>query len=250
MPVVPLINNEDLLGNGESELAQVIPVQDAVNKLIADLMVASELSAVRQRWATGMAIPKDPETGQPIEPFENAVKRLWVNPDKDVTFGEFGTTDLSNITKAIDMFVMHLSSQSRTPPHYLNTGSTAGLSGESIKAAETGLVAKTNAKKLGYGDFWETVMRLAHKIAADTDGDAVDLETIWRDSESRTESEHIDAVGKKRQMLGISRRQAWEDAGYTPAQQQRMLVDLADEDLALPDIDGASDAGDDAEEPV
>ena len=234
VPVVPLVNNEDLLGRGESELRQAIPVQDAINKLIADLMVASEYGAMKQRWATGMVIPKNPDTGQPIESFEDVIKkRLWVNPDKDVEFGEFDTTDLSNITGAIDMFVMHLSSQSRTPPHYLNTGSTAGLSGESIKAAETGLVSKTNAKKPGLGDSWERSARIAHRIAGNTTEAAAALEVIWKDSESRTESEHIDAVGKKRQMLGISRRQAWEDAGYTPQQMNRMEIDLADEALVL-----------------
>src|SRR5690606_8556184 len=54
VPVVPLLNNPTLLGEGRSDLEQVIPVQDAVNKLLSDMIVASEFAAFRQRWATGL----------------------------------------------------------------------------------------------------------------------------------------------------------------------------------------------------
>ena len=77
--------------------------QDAINKYRADALVASEFAAFRQRWAIGIDIPVDPETGRPIEPFKPAVDRLWTFPrpdpeDPNQAFpqvGEFAATDPS-----------------------------------------------------------------------------------------------------------------------------------------------------------
>lgn len=231
VPVVPFYNDRRMLTGGRSELRDAVPVQDAINKLTMDLIIASEFSSIRQRWATGMEVPTDPTTNEPIEPWEAAVRRLWIAEDPDTRFGEFGVTDLSNIVTAIRHFVNNLSSKTRTPPHYLTDNSSAGLSGESIKAAETGLVSKVRSKMTEFGESWEEVLRLAFAVIGDDRSGVFDSETIWADPESRTESEHIDAVGKKVALLGIPRRQAWEDADYTPAQIARMEAMLADDVL-------------------
>jgi hypothetical protein len=47
----------------------MVPLQDGVNKLITDMLVASEFAAFRQRWVTGIEIPRD-ENNNPIEPFK------------------------------------------------------------------------------------------------------------------------------------------------------------------------------------
>jgi len=127
VPIVALPNRARLLIEHRSEIASVLPVQDAVNKLVADMMVASEFAAFRQRWATGLEIPTDPVTGKPVEPFRAAVDRMWMaNPPKDkigqpigeVRFGEFGISDLEPYTRAVELLVQHIASQTRTPPHY------------------------------------------------------------------------------------------------------------------------------------
>jgi hypothetical protein len=59
VPVVPFVNRPRLSRPfGESELADVIPLADAVNKLATDMMVTSEFSASKRRWATGLEIPQ------------------------------------------------------------------------------------------------------------------------------------------------------------------------------------------------
>lgn len=224
VPVVPLVNRPRTLGDGESEIAGVIPLQDAANKLLSDLLVASEFGAFKQRWATGLEIPTDPETGAPIEPFNGAVSRLWVAESETTKFGEFTATDLRNYVVAIDLIVSHIASQTRTPPHYLNP-SADRLSGESIKAAETGLVAKVKRKQRHFGEAWEEVLRLAFAVTGDPRAAATSAETIWADPESRTESEHVDAVAK-RQAIGVPWPQLMEDLGYSPQQIERMRAQL------------------------
>jgi hypothetical protein len=222
VPVVQLPNRPRLLRPGRSEIAGVIPVQDAVNKLIADMMVASEFQAFRQRWATGLEIPTIfDDNGDPL-PADEALKKTWKHAvDRllwttapDTKFGEFTATDLAPFVTAVEMLVQHVASQTRTPPHYFYL-SGQFPSGESIKSAETGLVAKVLRKERFYGEAWEEVMRLAFAVEGD-DRKAADYsaEVIWADPESRTESEHVDAVTKKA-ALGVPLQQIYEDLGYS-----------------------------------
>lgn len=238
VPIVELPNRPRLLKPARSELECVIPLQDAVNKLITDMLVASEYGAFRQKWATGIEIPKDPVTGQEIEPFRVAVERFIVAPpaeqgEQPGQFGEFSQTDLSNFVGAIDMIVSHIASQSRTPPHYLST-SADRLSGESIKSAETGLVAKARDKQLYFGEACEEALRLCFQIMGDDRANYVGAETMWKDPETRSESELVDAVGKKVTLLQVPIEQAWQDVGYSPVQIAQMKAMKLTQDLFAP----------------
>lgn len=219
VPVVPFINRPRLDPWGYSELVGVIPMQDAVNKLVADMMVASEFVALPQRFATGLEIQHDPVTNQPIDPF-GAVARLWQTEQDNVTFGQFPNANLDTYVQAIELLIQHVASQSATPPHYFYLRGQFP-SGESIKSAEAGLVAKALDRCRTFGESWEEVMRLAFKVSGDdAKAKAFNAETIWGDVEVRTESEHVDATQKKG-ALGIPEEQLWEDLGYTPQQIDR-----------------------------
>ncbi|GAG49762.1 unnamed protein product, partial [marine sediment metagenome] len=139
-----------------------------------DMMVASEFQAFRQRWATGLEIPTIfDDDGNPL-PADEALKKTWKHAvdrllwttDPDTKFGEFSATDLAPFVTAIEMLVQHIASQTRTPPHYFYL-SGQFPSGESIKSAETGLVAKVLRKERFYGEAWEEVMRLAFAVQGD-----------------------------------------------------------------------------------
>jgi hypothetical protein len=220
VPIIPIVNRPRLLPRhtteGDSEITDVIPLQDAVNKILLDMLVASEFGAFRQRWTTGLDIPTDPDTNLPIEPFKPAVDRLWISENPETKFGEFGQTDLLPYTRAAELFVQHIASQTRTPPHYFYL-SGQFPSGESIKSAETGLVAKARRKMRHFGESWEAVMKLAFRIQGDDRAQFIGAETIWGDPESRTEGQHVDALLKLK-TLGVPEPQLWEDAGFSPQQ--------------------------------
>jgi hypothetical protein len=232
IPVVEFLNMPRLTRSrragwaAHSELASIMPLQDAVNKLCADMLVASEFAADPQRHLTGYE-PDDEldaegkPTGRTIPPtFKSGAGRLWWLESENAKFGQFEAADLSNYVGAIEMAVQHIASISRTPPHYLNS-SADRLSGESIKSAETGLVAKVGRKCRGWGSGWEEVMRIAGKIGGIAElAGATGMETIWKDPETRTESEHVDAVSKKKD-LDVPAPQLWEELGYTPEQMAR-----------------------------
>jgi hypothetical protein len=221
VPVVTLANRPRLLKPGISELHRVIPIQDGVNKLVADMLVASEYQAFRQRWLSGHEVPTDPETGQPIEEFRHAIDRMFIVEDEKAQFGEFSTTDLSNFVVGIEMLVQHIASQTRTPPHYFALKGQFP-SGDAIKSAETGLVAKTRRKMRHFGEAWEEVMRLAFLVQGDKARYAkTGVVTIWADPESRSEAQHVDAVLKQK-AFDIPNEILWEKLGYTPPEIERI----------------------------
>lgn len=223
VPIIPLYNNPTMLGGGRSELLPAMPLQDAINKELADMIIASEFAAFPQRVMMGVEVPKDPETGQTLPGVEMkaAISRLWAFESPDARIGEFAAADLKNYTAAIDMLISHLAAQTRTPPHYL-MGQIVNASGDALKAAETGLVAKVRRKQLDFSDSWEEAIRLAFLVKGDAKrGKATDAEVIWADPENRSEAEITDAA-LKQQMLGVPLDMLWERLGYTPQQRTRM----------------------------
>ena len=225
VPVVEIVNRPKLLAGGRSEIVAAISTQDQINKLVCDMMVAAEFGAYRQRWGIGIELPIDPETGKETEKFAAAVDRLWHTPNDQAKFGEFSQTDLSNFVTAIENRVTSLAARTRTPPHYL-LGKMVNISGDGMKAAETGLIAKANSRMRHYGERWEEIQRLAFAVEGNPRAGETAAETIWRDPESRSESEHIDSLVKKL-ALKVPLVQLWEDAGYTPTQIGRFRTELA-----------------------
>lgn len=243
VPIVPFLNRPRLLVEGRSEIARVIPVQDAVNKTIADMLVTAEYYGMPQRYAVGLELPTDPETGHPVDPFTDPhLRRFFYAEDPDVKVGQFPSADLHGFVSVVEMLVQHIASQTRTPPHYFYLGGNFP-SGESIKSAETGLVAKARRKMRHFGEAWEEVMRLAGRIAGLDQLDDPSQEVIWGDPESRTEGEHVDAV-LKRQALGVPTEQLWEDLGYSPQQRARFRTMQAADRLLFPPAPAAPVAAD------
>ena len=220
VPVVPVINRPTLSGDGRSEIEPVIPLQDAINKTGADLLVASEYAAFRQRWATGLDMPTDPKTGEPIPIFQAALETLWAVSDPNVKFGEFDATDLTNYVNAIEMQVQHLASISGIPVHYLlNTGVVP--SGESQTAAESPLVSKVRDRQIDYADPLAVVQRLVWRVRDEPSRAAAPIHIVWRDPERRTPSEFVDSLVKEK-ALGVPDEILWEKRGYTKQEIDRI----------------------------
>jgi hypothetical protein len=235
VPIVPFVNRRNRRTSGFAEHEDILSIQNRINTSVIQLMAAGRYGAFRQRWAAGLEVDEDPATGQKIQPFKLDIKSLWTTDDAEVNFGEFAATDLRPYVAAVSAAVQDLAAISKTPPHYL-LGQVVNVSGDALKAAETGLASKVKAKKREFGESWERVMRLAFKILGDGRATEADAETIWADSESRTVSELADAAVKKA-AAGVPWRQRMEDMQYTPQQIDRMEIDRAADALLQPNPD-------------
>jgi hypothetical protein len=235
VPVVPLCNAPGMLRGGRSDLLVVLPIQDALNKLLSDMLLTSEFMAFPQRVLLGIEVAKDPVTGQPIPAaqLQAAQSRLWAfkgadGADPDVK--EFSAADLSNYTNARQHLVRGLTAKARTPPHYV-LGEITNASGDALTAAESGLVAKTRDAMTPLEEAHEDTMRLAFRAVGDTQRARItDSETIWRSPEFRSEAQAVDAAVKLKQ-LNLPDEVLWERIGMSPQEIARaktlQMVDTA-----------------------
>jgi hypothetical protein len=226
VPVVPLLNRTRLKITPFSELANIIPVQDAINKVAADAIVASEFAAFPQRILSGVEpLPENPTAedleGARQEAIKAYIDRILTLDNPDAKWGQFEAADLGNYVTLIDMLVQHMASQSRVPFHYFLLNGGVAPSGESITAAEAGLVAKARERMLHFGESWEEALRLAFEVKGDmSKARAWSAETIWEDPEYRSKAQLADSLLKMKE-LGVPDKQLQEEYGYTPPQIER-----------------------------
>ena len=222
VPIVPLDWRPGLHGTSKAEAEEGFSIQDRINATVLDRMIISRAQAYKQRWASGIKIPRTPD-GRPKPPFDPGSDILWTTEVPDARFGEFSEADIRQILEAVRDDVGDLAAITKTPPHYL-LGEIVNASGDALKAAETGLVSKTKHRMKNAGWAWEKAMRLAFLWLGDeTKGRAQVAETIWADPESRSRAELADAILKETQM-GLPPEMAFERLGLTPSQVKRATV--------------------------
>ncbi|MFX4294094.1 phage portal protein [Streptomyces bohaiensis] len=205
VPMVELPNRPMLSGDPISDVEGVIPMQDAVNLVWSQLFVASDAASFPQRVILGAEMPKIPvlnSAGQvighkPVDLQRFAVDRvMWVT-GKDARVANWPAADLEAYTKIIEVAVGHIAAQTRTPQHYL-IGRMANLSGDALKAAETGLVKRVEEKQVWLGQGLREVAHLIY-LARGEDEKAKAMRagrTLWIDSESRSQGQLADALLK------------------------------------------------------
>jgi len=218
VPLVEIANRPRLLHGGVSEMADVIDIQDRINKTIADRLITQDYGAFPQKWAT--AWPEEDEKGNPTPPIDVGRNRMVTTEVKETTFGQFSAAPLDPYSTAKREDVKDIASRTRTPAQYL-LGEMSNVNGETLKASESGLVSKVRQSCRTLGEDFETGVKLLRK-AAGLGADDSAMETIWRNPEYRTEGELTDSVVKKYQSGLVSLRQAREDLGYTATQIARM----------------------------
>lgn len=241
IPIVPFVNQPSTLSviDGESELDDVWATQNRINENLFNRQLAAWTAAYQQKWATGIDIPVDPDTGNPVMPYRASVTRLFTDTSPDARFGAFPATDLGNYIKANEADIKGIAVVTRTPRHYLvESGQTP--SGDSIKSAEAGLVAKVREKATDYGHSFGEIARLRAVLSRE---DAPPMETIWADPEFRTFGELTDGVIKQKAAEIIPLRVAREMLGYSPSEIQRMEVLDAQEALVRDAQTAAEPAG-------
>jgi hypothetical protein len=234
IPIVPLENSPDVVTGGTSDLHSAMALNDAANKFFTDMLVGSEYHAFPQRVLTGIELPRDPVTGEVKDDAQirASYSRLWAFESPDAKVFELGATGPANFVEGIDLAVQHIAAQTRTPPHYL-LARLANLSGDALKAAETGLVSRCQAKMVDFSDPWEEAMRIAFAwrsiaregwVGADEDEYRATLtaaETLWLDPESKDPINLTQSLTNKK-AIGVPDEILWEEAGYSPAQIKRM----------------------------
>jgi hypothetical protein len=135
----------------KSDLTNVVPIQNGINKILTDMMVTAEFQAFPQRYVISQADIKGK--------LKNAPRMIWELPAGDgmsqqTVAGQFAAADLENYLKAIDNLAGAISSITRTPKHYFfSVGSN--LSGEALIAMEAPLNKKAKDRIDRFTPAWK-----------------------------------------------------------------------------------------------
>ncbi len=242
VPVFHFANNAPIGRYGQSELADVIPLQDALNKTILDMLVAAEFGAFRQRYGIDLLTTlTDPVTGEEIaDPeiarFQTGMTRfLNFMSEKDEegkgkgTIGEFSAADLVQYNTVVESFDKRISRVSRVPTHYLEmTGDFP--SGEALRMAEAPFVKKMDDRVRAAGPTWAAVMRYAARLTG-ADVPPGKVKPKWEPVAPLTDQEQLNAAVIKRRDLDYPLEEVLTDMGTNPTHIKR-IVDKANEEAA------------------
>lgn len=224
VPVFHFANNASTGEAGASELRDVIPLQDALNKSLMDLMAAQEFVALPQRWATGLEVQTG-DDGKPVPPFTPGVDRLWTTSNTETKFGEFAQAELTQFSAIINDFRMDIARISGTPLHYFAL-MTDPPSGEALKALEARLVRKCLDRQLAFGAVWADLVRFCHQIQGHPE--EVQFRAVWEDPAPRSELELMESLLLKKS-LGVPRKQLLRECGYSDEQIEEFEQDRHEE---------------------
>lgn len=237
VPLVEIANRPRLLGEPMSDIHGTKAMQNAINLMWAYLLNAADHASFPQRVVMGADIPQIPvldENGQKIDEKDIDIKKFGVDrvfwlTDENARIGSWPAADLSIFTGVLDVMTGHLASQTRTPPHYL-MAKTPNMSGDGLKAAETGLIQRSKEKTTCYG----LGVREANRLVARVRGEEKKAEAVrrgrvlWRDVESRSEAQAADAALKLRQ-IGFPIEYICQRLNLSPTEIADVLAQRKDE---------------------
>lgn len=165
-------------GNRASDITGILTLQDAVNKLLADMMISAEFGAFKQRWII---------TNSETAGLKNAPNEIWTIPAGDGTaqtsVGQFEETNLDVFLNAIDKLANSIAIISRTPKHYFySTG--ANISGEALIAMESPLIAKVERYQKNFGEIWRELALFLCQLNGKSEIDPKEISVVWEPAQS------------------------------------------------------------------
>jgi len=207
VPVIAFRNAPQDYRYGVSELKNVIPLQNALNKALIDLMGAADGAAFRVFVGTGSDWANATISPGTI---------LWSeSPEARLVAIEPG--DLAPIIALKDALAIEVARVTRTPLHYFHGTGQMPAEG-TLKQAEQGLVSRVEEAQTVIGNAWEDVMylsrRLANAFANAKLDETVTVSTRWAPATTRDETAELRRAQQKH-ALGVPRERLLGEIGYT-----------------------------------
>lgn len=213
VPFVLFAPERDADGTCNSVVDALIPMQQAIDTMRFNLLLAAQFAAFRQRVIVGydpvlrddegQVIPKTDEHGNPVTDKDGNVVPLvapspQVGVDRFLAFAgentkvfEMQESDLTNYNAALDQLINVFASVAQVPAQYL-IGEFKNVSGDLMTATEATLRSFVYATQQAFSDSWREVWELASLAQ----GEDYATEVIWMDAAPKSLAEIADATSK------------------------------------------------------
>jgi len=200
------------------EAWDAIPMQDAINKVLVDVLATGDMSAFSVFVALGFYPTVD---GQPVKDDGSNLLPIkpgsWVGTTKsrnDADVKKLDGQDVTSMMNALkDLIVMTAQITDTPVSRFVSSGQVS--SSETLKEQEQPLKKKAADRRVLFGNAWEDCMVMARKLAnlfgRANLKEGTQFSTLWQHSES------LDDL-KKKQELGIPQETLWAEIGYSPTQ--------------------------------
>ena len=219
VPVKHWKNKDQGYNYGQSELKDVVSLQNALNKSVIDLLAAADTTAFRIFWMLG-----DDPSGLQIAPGSWIWSARPPSGDDAAAMGYFPGEDLSPLIKLKDAFALEIARVTRTPISYFQITGQRPAEG-TLKQEETGLIAKAEDRQVTFGNAWEDALGMARKLynvyGSGGMNEDEPIETMWADPVTRNEKELLETLRMKKE-LGVPIERIWLEMGYDDATIEKM----------------------------
>ena len=202
------------------EAWDAIPMQDAVNKLLIDILASADLTGFRILFASGFIPTSD---GKPLASDNSNMANISPGQFIGTTKENARLTAIDGsspvpLTEVLTTIIQHTAHITSTPPGRF---SSEIQSGDSQKEQNKPFYAKVEDRRVLFGNAWEDVMNMARKLeniwGAKTLDTALVFTSLWKHSYTFDE-----LVIKKN--LGVPQEQIWREMGYTPKEIESMKM--------------------------
>lgn len=217
---------------GRPEHKKAYGPQDALTKLVTNMMSTSDFAAFPQRWAlqeTGTTTDDDldwdggdggdtADEKNPVDLQSQLISgpgRIW--PLRNMkAVGQFSAADVEQFLKPINTFTGLMAAVTATPVSYflVTLGASATpASGESQRKGESPFISKVNARQLSAEATWQDALGYGMSLLSLE----AEVRVRWAPSQVVSGESGWKAV-QEQQKAGVPVRQTLLEAGYTDAE--------------------------------
>jgi hypothetical protein len=230
VPMFHIPNNGDVNSYGTSELRDVLPLQDELNRSLIQQSAAGAFG-IKAIWLLLNYDPRDEESEAALANFKMGLTSiLTVPPNEQGTappeVAEFSHADMRQYDLIAEKWDVRISRQSRVPVKDI-TGETTNESGVAKRLNESGFIAKIEDRQHAFGAVYSAAMTYALRLQG-IPVEPGDLRVNWRPASPLAENEVWELIAIKT-INGMPFKAALREAGYDPEQIDQILEEIAEE---------------------
>lgn len=203
------------------EAWDAVPLQNAINKALVDIVAAADVTAFRFFVAMGWVPTSDGKA--PASDGSNQVNLQpgsiigTTRPASEVSFQAIEGANLAPLIDLINSLIVWLAMVTDTPVTRFQSTRQVAAEG-TLKQQNEPLLAKVKLRQTLLGNAWEDAYKVARRLANTYGAAGLDEEPAfncqWSDPSPRDELDLLQALAIKRDKLAVPVEQLWREAGY------------------------------------
>lgn len=222
---------------GESEMADIIPLTDAAARSLTNLQFAQEAHGVPRMWMTGVAKGDFvDENNKPIPQFQAYFDAIQMLTKTDAKIGQLTAADLKNFETSLTIYGKQAATVTGFPARYFGLTTTNPPSADGIRAEEAELVRAVEDQNDEIGMTIGWAGALAYEFATDSEVTGNLVRADFFDPATPTVAQREDALSKRRTAGVLSREGYWDELGWSEARKAKERQYLAEEAANDPEL--------------